>query len=100
MRQAGRLTVPMLDEEILVPSPMSELLFSPITDEKKAEPLLKDLPLAVDKEHFVNFVLGFPHHYLMSAHRVETVKYHLLGEGLADKQVISSPVTTVFSLHE
>ena len=43
MRQAGRLTVPMLDEEILVPSPMSELLFSPITDEKGAELLLKDL---------------------------------------------------------
>ena len=69
---------------------MSELLFSPITDEKEAESLLNDLPLSVDKEHFVNFVLGFPRQYLVSTPRVEIVKHYLLREGLADRQVISS----------
>lgn len=69
---------------------MVSSLSLPITDAKEVEALLDELPIAVKREHFVNFVLGFPRKYLVSTPRVEIVKHYLLMEGLGDKPVISS----------
>lgn len=65
-------------------------LYLPVTDVQEAESLLQELPIAVDKEHFSNFVLGFPRKYLVSTPRIEIVKHYLLMEGLGHQSVISS----------
>ena len=62
----------------------------PIVDKAEVEALLDQFPIAVNREEFVKFVLGFPRKYLQVTPRVEIVKHYFLMEGLAEKPVISS----------
>lgn len=65
-------------------------LFAPVRNESEVESLLQELPVAVDRQHFMNFVLGFPRKYLVSTPRVEIVKHYFLLEGLGNQPVITS----------
>lgn len=69
---------------------MADAFFLPIRDPKEVYALIDELPLAVDREHFARFVLGFPRHYLLNTPRTEIVKHYLLAETLGDHRVISS----------
>lgn len=69
---------------------MADAFFLPIRDPKEVYALIDELPLAVDREHFARFVLGFPRHYLVNTARAEIVKHYLLAETLGDQKVISS----------
>src|SRR5262249_54675949 len=62
----------------------------PITDEREVKAFLDRLPLAVDRDRFTRFVLGFPHHYLRSTLPVETVKHFALVESLGSRAASSS----------
>ena len=70
--------------------PVSEGIYLPITDDREINALVDELPIAVNREHFVGFVRGFPRSYLVNTPRVELVKHYLLRESLGDKKVISS----------
>jgi UTP:GlnB (protein PII) uridylyltransferase len=48
------------------------------------------VPLAVDRGHFVEFVLGFPHKYLTATPAAEVLKHYMLMQSLREKEVISS----------
>lgn len=69
---------------------MTDPLFSPITNGREVENLMEELPIALNREHFLNFVLGFPRKYLVSTPRVEIVRHYLLIEGLRNKNVCAS----------
>lgn len=69
---------------------MVNSLFLPITDENEVESLIEHLPIAIDKEHFLSFVLGFPRKYLVSTPQVEIVRNYFLMESLAENPIISS----------
>ncbi len=69
---------------------MSDSLHLPITDEGEARALLDELPVAVDAERFVEFVMGFPRRYLVKTPRVEIVKHFLLMQSRANRPLISS----------
>ncbi len=69
---------------------MNDAFFLPVRDEKEVYKLIDELPLAVDREHFARFVLGFPRHYLVNTPRPEIVKHFLLAENLSGKRAISS----------
>lgn len=69
---------------------MSDSLSSPITKTSEVEALLDELPIAVEKGHFIDFVRGFPRKYLVVTPRVEIVKHYFLMEGLKEKKIISS----------
>lgn len=69
---------------------MQDPLYLPVSDEKEIVTLAEELPLAVDRQHFKSFVLGFPRKYLVSTPRMEIVKHYLLMEGLQGRPVISS----------
>jgi len=61
----------------------------PITDAREVAAFLQRVPLAVDRGHFVEFVLGFPHKYLSSTPATDVLKHYMLMESLRDKAVIS-----------
>ncbi len=69
---------------------MTEAIYLPVTEKREITALLDELPLAVDREHFIQFVLGFPRRYLVNTARLEIVKHYLLGENLGERNVISS----------
>jgi UTP:GlnB (protein PII) uridylyltransferase len=69
---------------------VSEAIYLPITELGEIYALLDELPLAVDRDHFVRFVRGFPRRYLLNTARLEIVKHYLLGETLGKRSVISS----------
>ena len=62
----------------------------PLTDPKEIEALADDLPMAVDRNHFQQFVLGFPRRYLQKTSQMEIVRHYLMMDALGDKMVISS----------
>jgi UTP:GlnB (protein PII) uridylyltransferase len=62
----------------------------PIKDAREVAAFLQRVPLAVDRGHFVDFVLGFPHKYLATTPAAEVLKHYMLMEALRDKAVISS----------
>ncbi len=69
---------------------MADPFFLPIRDPQEVYALIDELPLAVDRDHFARFVLGFPRHYLVNTSRTEIVKHYLLAETLGAHKVISS----------
>ena len=69
---------------------MASSRYLTVSDAKEIESLIGELPIAVDREHFTDFVLGFPRHYLLNTLRVDIVKHYLLAENLGTKAVISS----------
>jgi len=62
----------------------------PVTDEHEVKAFLDRLPLAVDRERFTRFVLGFPHHYLRNTTAVEVVRHFGLVQSLGPKAAVSS----------
>ena len=68
---------------------MMDIFSTPIADQDEVEKLLDELPVAVNKKSFANFVLGFPRNYLISTPRVEIVKHYFLMENLGGKMVVS-----------
>jgi UTP:GlnB (protein PII) uridylyltransferase len=62
----------------------------PITDAHEVSAFLQRVPLAVDRGHFAEFVLGFPQKYLSSTTAAEALKHYMLMESLRGKAVISS----------
>ena len=64
--------------------------YLPITDEREVRAFLDRIPLAVDRERFTRFVLGFPHHYLAATSPVEVVKHFALVTSLGRRVAISA----------
>jgi UTP:GlnB (protein PII) uridylyltransferase len=62
----------------------------PVTDEHEVRSFLDRLPLAVDRERFTRFVLGFPHHYLRNTSAVEVVRHFGLVQSLGQRAAVSS----------
>ena len=62
----------------------------PLTDPREIEALADDLPMAVDRDNFLQFVLGFPRRYLQKTPQMEIVRHYLMMDALGDKMVISS----------
>jgi UTP:GlnB (protein PII) uridylyltransferase len=62
----------------------------PITEAREVSAFLQRVPLAVDRGHFADFVLGFPQKYLATNSAAEVLKHYMLMEALRDKAVISS----------
>jgi hypothetical protein len=52
----------------------------PITDAAEVAAFLSRLPLAIDRERFTRFVLGFPHGYLEATSPAEVLKHFALVE--------------------
>lgn len=65
-------------------------LYRPVTDPREIEDLLAEAPLAIDRERFLSFALGFPRKYLFNTPRIEIVKHYLLFEGSRGTGVVSS----------
>jgi [protein-PII] uridylyltransferase len=64
--------------------------FLPVTEPQEVRDFLAKLPLAVDREHFTRFCLGFPRRYLATTSPVEIVKHYALVESLGSRAAISS----------
>ncbi len=62
----------------------------PVTDEREIRAFLGRLPLAVDRDHFTRFVLGFPRHYLRGTPAVEIVRHFGLVQSLGKRAAVSS----------
>jgi [protein-PII] uridylyltransferase len=62
----------------------------PILEPREVNAFLQRVPMAVDRGHFADFVLGFPHKYLAATPAAEVLKHYMLMEALRDKAVISS----------
>jgi len=62
----------------------------PVTDEREVRAFLDRLPLAVDRDRFTRFVLGFPHHYLRATPAVEIVRHFGLVQSLGKRAAVSS----------
>src|SRR5258706_14489 len=69
---------------------MFPIEYLPITDEREVRAFLDRIPLAVDREHFTRFVLGFPHHYLAATSPVEIVKHFALVTSLGRRAAITA----------
>lgn len=69
---------------------MSSLDFLPITDEREVRAFIDRLPLAVERERFTRFVLGFPHRYLQVTSPVEIVRHFGLVATLGQRAAASS----------
>jgi [protein-PII] uridylyltransferase len=69
---------------------VGELSFLPVTEPQEVRDFLSRLPLAVDREHFTRFCLGFPRRYLATTSPVEIVKHYALVESLGSRAAISS----------
>ncbi len=65
-------------------------LYLPITDQQEVQTLFDELPLAGDPDDFIQFVLGFPRHYLVKTPRVDIVKHFLLAKSRGDQPFASS----------
>jgi len=65
-------------------------LYRPVTDPREIEDLLAEVPLAIDRERFLSFALGFPRKYLFNTPRVEIVKHFVLFEGFKGTGLVSS----------
>ena len=63
---------------------------APIVDAHEVAAFLQRVPVAVDRGHFVDFALGFPHKYLAATPAGDVLKHYMLMEALRDKAVISS----------
>jgi [protein-PII] uridylyltransferase len=64
--------------------------YLPITAERDVHAFLDHIPLAVDRERFTRFVLGFPHRYLATTSPVEVVKHFALVSSLGRRAAISA----------
>ena len=64
--------------------------YLPITDEREVRTFLDRIPLAVDRDRFTRFVLGFPQHYLAATSPVEIVKHFALVTSLGRRPAISA----------
>ena len=62
----------------------------PVTDDREVRAFLDRSPLAVDRDHFARFVLGFPHHYLRGTAPVEIVRHFGLVQSLGKRAAVSS----------
>lgn len=62
----------------------------PIADPAEVAAFLKTVPMAVDRERFTAFVLGFPHRYLSQTPRAEIVKHYALAQSGAGKSITSA----------
>jgi UTP:GlnB (protein PII) uridylyltransferase len=62
----------------------------PIADPAEVVAFLRTLPVALDRDHFAAFVLGFPRRYLAQTPRAEIVKHYALSETGAGKPVTSA----------
>ncbi len=69
---------------------MAEFSYLPVTEAQEVRDFLARLPLAVDREHFTRFCLGFPRRYLATTSPVEIVKHYALVESLGSRAAISS----------
>jgi [protein-PII] uridylyltransferase len=69
---------------------VAEFSFLPVTEAQEVREFLARLPLAVDREHFTRFCLGFPRRYLATTSPVEIVKHYALVESLGSRAAISS----------
>ena len=69
---------------------MPALSYLPVTEPEEVRDFLARLPLAVDREHFTRFCLGFPRRYLATTSPVEIVKHYALVESLGSRAAISS----------
>jgi UTP:GlnB (protein PII) uridylyltransferase len=69
---------------------MPPIEYLPITDEREVRAFLDRIPLAVDRERFTRFVLGFPHHYLAATSPVEIVKHFALVTSLGRRAAITA----------
>lgn len=69
---------------------MVEFSYLPVTEPQEVRDFLARLPLAVDREHFTRFCLGFPRRYLATTSPVEIVKHYALMESLGSRPAISS----------
>jgi len=67
-----------------------EFSYLPVTEAQEVREFLARLPLAVDREHFTRFCLGFPRRYLATTSPVEIVKHYALVESLGARAAISS----------
>jgi [protein-PII] uridylyltransferase len=67
-----------------------EFSYLPVTEAQEVKDFLARLPLAVDREHFTRFCLGFPRRYLATTSPVEIVKHYALVESLGSRAAISS----------
>ncbi len=62
----------------------------PVTDQREVKAFLDRLPLAVDRDRFTRFVLGFPRHYLGATLPVEIVRHFGLVQSLGKRAAVSS----------
>ena len=69
---------------------MDDPLYLPITEDAEVRSLHDELPLAGDSGDFVQFVLGFPRHYLVKTPRVDIVKHFLLMNSRGNQPFASS----------
>ena len=69
---------------------MGEFSYLPVTEPQEVREFLARLPLAVDRDHFTRFCLGFPRRYLATTSPVEIVKHYALVESLGLRAAISS----------
>jgi len=67
-----------------------EFSYLPVTEPQEVRDFLARLPLAVDRDHFTRFCLGFPRRYLATTSPVEIVKHYALVESLGSRAAISS----------
>jgi [protein-PII] uridylyltransferase len=67
-----------------------EFSYLPVTEPQEVRDFLARLPLAVDRDHFTRFCLGFPRRYLATTSPVEIVKHYALVESLGARAAISS----------
>ncbi len=65
------------------------LQYLPIRDAHEVRAFLARTPLAVDRERFTRFVLGFPHRYLEATPTIEVVKHFALVESLGARSLAS-----------
>jgi len=61
-----------------------------LIDEGEVQAFVSRLPIAVNRQNFSNFVLGFPKRYVRQTLPTEIVKHYVLAESLGAKTVISS----------
>jgi len=65
-------------------------LYLPVTDPEEVKTLYDELPLAGEADRFIEFVLGFPRHYLVKTPRVDIVKHYLLMKSKGEHPLASS----------
>lgn len=69
---------------------MVDALYQPVTDPDEIRSLLEEVPLAIDRERFTRFALGFPRRYFLRTSALEIVKHCLLVDMMGQKELVSS----------